>query len=203
VHQTETYTSETYIKQRQIYQTDIYIKQRYIHQTETYTSNRDIYIKQRHIHQSRATIYASLRYHQHVHVLNRISRYIKTTSLERSITYTNIKWCKLVMCACTQLWTWPPTGRLKHTCDIHCYFIIKNIYTIVWQQFGSNYVRLFYVLFVCKCALSPGDNPIADNKYISYRIVYHIVSYIISYHIIYHIISYIISSYHIISYRII
>ena len=28
---------------------------------------------------------------------------------------------------------------------------------------------LFYVLFVCKCVLPPGDNPIAVNKYnISY-----------------------------------
>jgi len=25
---------------------------------------------------------------------------------------------------------------------------------------------LFYVLFVCKCVLPPGDNPIAVNKYI-------------------------------------
>jgi len=31
---------------------------------------------------------------------------------------------------------------------------------------------LFYVLFVCKCVLSPGDNPIAVNKYI---ISYHII----------------------------
>jgi len=30
---------------------------------------------------------------------------------------------------------------------------------------------LFYVLFVCKCVLPPGDNPIAFNKYI---ISYHI-----------------------------
>jgi len=30
---------------------------------------------------------------------------------------------------------------------------------------------LFYVLFVCKCVLPPGDNPIAVNKYI---ISYHI-----------------------------
>jgi len=27
---------------------------------------------------------------------------------------------------------------------------------------------LFYVLFVCKCVLPPGDNPIAVNKYIIY-----------------------------------
>jgi hypothetical protein len=25
---------------------------------------------------------------------------------------------------------------------------------------------LFYVVFVCKCVLPPGDNPIAVNKYI-------------------------------------
>ena len=29
---------------------------------------------------------------------------------------------------------------------------------------------LFYVLFVCKCVLPPGDNPIAVNKYIIYII---------------------------------
>ena len=27
---------------------------------------------------------------------------------------------------------------------------------------------LFYVLFVCKCVLPPGDNPIEVNKYIIY-----------------------------------
>jgi hypothetical protein len=27
---------------------------------------------------------------------------------------------------------------------------------------------LFYVLFVRKCVLPPGDNPIAVNKYITY-----------------------------------
>ena len=30
---------------------------------------------------------------------------------------------------------------------------------------------LFYVLFVCKCVLPPGDNPIAVNKYIIYHII--------------------------------
>ena len=38
---------------------------------------------------------------------------------------------------------------------------------------------LFYVLFVCKCLLPPGDNPTAINKFIiSYNISY-IISYII------------------------
>jgi hypothetical protein len=32
---------------------------------------------------------------------------------------------------------------------------------------------LFYVLFVCKCVLPPGDNPIAVNKNIIYHIIYH------------------------------
>ena len=31
---------------------------------------------------------------------------------------------------------------------------------------------LFYVLFVCKCVLPPGDNPIAVNKYIISYIIY-------------------------------
>jgi len=30
---------------------------------------------------------------------------------------------------------------------------------------------LFCVLFVCKCVLPPGDNPVAVNKYISYHII--------------------------------
>jgi hypothetical protein len=33
---------------------------------------------------------------------------------------------------------------------------------VVWLLF-----MLFYVLFVCKCILPPGDNPIAVNKYIN------------------------------------
>ena len=30
----------------------------------------------------------------------------------------------------------------------------------------SSKIVVFYVLFVCKCVLPPGDNPIAVNKYI-------------------------------------
>ena len=30
---------------------------------------------------------------------------------------------------------------------------------------------VFYVLFVCKCVLPPGDNPIAVNKYINISMV--------------------------------
>jgi hypothetical protein len=34
---------------------------------------------------------------------------------------------------------------------------------------------LFYVLFVCKCVLPPGDNPVAVNKYIISYITYNII----------------------------
>jgi len=37
---------------------------------------------------------------------------------------------------------------------------------------------LFYVLFVCKCVLPPGDNPIAVNKY---HIMYLLVIYTTGY----------------------
>jgi hypothetical protein len=34
---------------------------------------------------------------------------------------------------------------------------------------------LFYVLFVCKCTLPPGDNPIAVNKYIIYVLLQYYI----------------------------
>ena len=34
---------------------------------------------------------------------------------------------------------------------------------------------LFYLLFLCKCVLPPGDNPIAVNKYININDTYHIM----------------------------
>jgi len=35
-------------------------------------------------------------------------------------------------------------------------------------QIWSSKIVVFYVLFVCKCVLPPGDNPNAVNKYIIY-----------------------------------
>ena len=41
---------------------------------------------------------------------------------------------------------------------------------------------LFYVLFVCKCVLPPGDNPIAANKYIIYHnFIYNSKEYTVAY----------------------
>jgi hypothetical protein len=38
--------------------------------------------------------------------------------------------------------------------------------TLVCNCFVRLLFVLFYVLFVCKCVLPPGDSPIAVNKYI-------------------------------------
>ena len=52
-------------------------------------------------------------------------------------------WYKFILCACTQPWTWPPIGWLEHTCDKNCYFRIKNICTVIWEIFGSNYMHMY------------------------------------------------------------
>jgi hypothetical protein len=44
-------------------------------------------------------------------------------------------------------------------------FVLLVVICAVWLLFV-----LFYVLFVCKCVLPPGDNPIAVNKYINFNI---------------------------------
>jgi hypothetical protein len=56
-------------------------------------------------------------------------------------------------------------GHGPHSSTLVCIFVVRLLFV------------LFYVLFMCKCVLSPGDNPIAVNKYhIMYHIVYHIIS---------------------------
>jgi hypothetical protein len=43
-----------------------------------------------------------------------------------------------------------------------------HFFTLVVICFVRLLFVLFYVLFVCKCVLPPGDNPTAVNKYIIY-----------------------------------
>jgi hypothetical protein len=50
------------------------------------------------------------------------------------------------------------TGHGPHSSTIVVIYVVRLLFV------------LFYVLFVCKCVLPPGDNPIAVNKYI---ISYH------------------------------
>jgi len=44
----------------------------------------------------------------------------------------------------------------------HCSTLV--VICVVWLLFV-----LFYVLFVCKCVLPPGDNPIVVNRYVIYH----------------------------------
>jgi hypothetical protein len=46
------------------------------------------------------------------------------------------------------------TGHDPHSSTLVCICVARLLFV------------LFYVLFVCKCVLLPGDNPIAVNKYI-------------------------------------
>ena len=83
------------------------------------------------------------------------------------------------------------TGHGLHSSTLVVIYVVRLLFV------------LFYTLFVCKCVLSTGDNPIAVNKHIIYHIIYNIIYHIISYHIIsYHIISYIIISFHTTPYHI-
>ena len=50
------------------------------------------------------------------------------------------------------------TAHGPHSSTLVCICVVRVLFL------------LFYVLFVCKCVLPPGDNPIAVNKYI---ISYH------------------------------
>jgi len=53
------------------------------------------------------------------------------------------------------------TGHSPHSSTLVCICVVFLLFV------------LFYVLFVCKCVLPLGDNPIAINKYI---ISYHIIN---------------------------
>ena len=48
------------------------------------------------------------------------------------------------------------TGHGPHSSTLVCICVVRLF-------------ELFYVLFVCKCVLPPGDNPIAVNKYIIWQ----------------------------------
>jgi hypothetical protein len=44
------------------------------------------------------------------------------------------------------------TGHGPHSSTLVCICVVRMLFV------------LFYVLFVCKCVLPPGDNPVAVNK---------------------------------------
>jgi hypothetical protein len=50
------------------------------------------------------------------------------------------------------------TGHCPHSSTLVVIFVVRMLFV------------LFYVLFVCKCVLPPGDNPTAVNTYIKYQV---------------------------------
>jgi len=75
------------------------------------------------------------------------------------LTLTEVSPCFFLSCKANARVKLAKTGHGPHSSTL----VICVVLLLFW---------LFYVLFVCKCVLPPGDNPIAVNKYI----IYHIIS---------------------------
>jgi len=77
---------------------------------------------------------------------------------EVSLTLTEVFPCFFLICKANAKVKLAKTGHGPHSFTLVCICVVRLLF------------ELFYVLFVCKCVLPPGDNPIAVNKYI---ISYH------------------------------
>jgi hypothetical protein len=71
------------------------------------------------------------------------------------LTLTKVFPCFFLSCKANATVKLAKTGHGPHSPTL-VYICVVRILLFV----------LFYVLFVCKCVLPPGDNPIAVNKYI-------------------------------------
>jgi len=74
------------------------------------------------------------------------------------LTLTEVFTCFFLGCKANARVKLAKTGHGPHYSTL---FVICVVYLLF---------VLFYVLFVCKCVLPPGDNPIAVNKYINISI---------------------------------
>jgi hypothetical protein len=70
------------------------------------------------------------------------------------LTLTEIFPCFFLSCKANARVKLAKTGHGPHSSTLVCICVVRLLFV------------LFYVLFVCKCILPPGDNPIAVNKYI-------------------------------------
>jgi hypothetical protein len=86
--------------------------------------------------------------------------------IEVFLTLTEVFLCFFLSCKANARVKLAKTGQGLHSSTLAVICVVRLLFV------------LFYVLFVCKCVLSPGDNPISVNKYI--------ISYIISYRISYY-----------------
>ena len=74
------------------------------------------------------------------------------------LTLTKVFPCFFLSCKANARVKLAKTGHGPHSTTLVCTCIVRLLFV------------LFYALFVCKCVLPPGDNPIAVNKYIIYHI---------------------------------
>jgi len=69
------------------------------------------------------------------------------------LTLTEVSPCFFLSCKANARVTLAKTGHGPHSSTLVCICVVLLLFV------------LFYVLFVCKCVLPPGDNPISVNKY--------------------------------------
>ena len=74
------------------------------------------------------------------------------------LTLTEIFPCFFLSCKANARVKLAKTGHGPHSSTLVVISVVRLLFV------------LFYVLFVCKCVLPPGDNPTAVNKYISINI---------------------------------
>jgi hypothetical protein len=70
------------------------------------------------------------------------------------LNLTEVSPCFFLGCKANARIKLAKTGHGSHSFTLVVIYVVRLLFV------------LFYVLFVCKCVLSPGDNPIAVNKYI-------------------------------------
>jgi hypothetical protein len=83
------------------------------------------------------------------------------------LTLTEVFPCFFLSCKANTRVKLAKTGHGPHSSKLVVICVVRLLFV------------LFYVLFVCKCVLPPGDNPIAVNKYIISYHIYDITSRIV------------------------
>jgi hypothetical protein len=76
-----------------------------------------------------------------------------------SLTQTEVFPCFILSCKANARTKLAKTGHGPHSSTLVVICVVRLLFV------------LFYVLFVCKCVLPSGDNPIAVNKYIIYFLI--------------------------------
>jgi len=73
------------------------------------------------------------------------------------LTLTEVFPCCFLSCKANTRVKLAKTGHGPHSSTLACICVVRLLFVLIC------------VLFVCKCVLPPGDNPIAVNKYIIMR----------------------------------